>query len=1086
MTRLLRLVVPPAFAVISALALWGGGLGGGVLAAADPMADLQARVTEARAALDSGEAERAVSILNDALATVEALAGPDHPVVGFVLDQLAVAEVEAVDPQGAIAAAERAVAIFDGHGIKTPDTAIVIGNLGRAYALAGEINAAISAYRRSLEELKATVGPDDLRLAVVHRNLAIALQERGDEATALSHARRVVDLYAPGRDQEPVPYAEALLAVASLEAAEGEVARAGERVATVQAMAQAGELGPAVHAEAWLAAAAFAFDQSDFETVAAALSNAAAAVDDPRGDRNLTFVAGRIAAEKGRLAFMRGRFAEADSAYREGLVRYREAVGAHHPAVARALHGLAVVQQGLGLGEEADALFDQAIAIREDLGGPDDLGALASRLERAVLLVEQDQFDEAAAAATEVLLRLERAHPDRVFRLGIAHGLLGYAELERDNMEAAAAPLAEAIRLIEMARGPMSSDLPPPLLRLAEVRLAQGALDEALSLSARAVAIRERDGAVSAWGLSRSLAILATVQATAGETEEALAAFERATQIATEQAVSGADTDERGRAAMLREREVFERYAALLHELAPERPELLDRLVEVVQLPHLTGTAQGLREATAGLRSDDPKIGALVAERRRAVETARASELRVLAALQDDTRAARRQELKDEADAAKEALAILNAALQTNYPEVAEFLVPRPVSRASLQASLVPGEAVFLHLAGQNGSIYVLITHELVVSRRSSLAPHDLQALVERIRYGVTNEKDPEVRARFFDVEAGHELYLESLGLVAEHLRGVDEIFVVADGALQNVPLSLLLTEPALMPAEAYGSTMEVDFTVYRELSYLARSYAIAILPSASALIVGRGGGPTNTAPEPFFALGDPAFLGAASPAPVRLEEVQDGPEVDYAELFKRLGRLPHTRSEVLAIAAAFDVPEGALLLGEDANESRLKAHDLDRYQVLSFATHALTAGSFAGLLEPALALSPPIAVSSDDDGLLTPKEIVQLRLNADWVLLSACNTAAPSGRPGAEGLSGLAKAFFYAGARSLLVSHWAVPSASTAQLMIGATTAMAGSQELSHAKAVQAAMLALIDDPANPVLAHPRFWAPFIVVGGV
>ena len=125
--------------------------------------------------------------------------------------------------------------------------------------------------------------------------------------------------------------------------------------------------------------------------------------------------------------------------------------------------------------------------------------------------------------------------------------------------------------------------------------------------------------------------------------------------------------------------------------------------------------------------------------------------------------------------------------------------------------------------------------------------------------------------------------------------------------------------------------------------------------------------------------------------------------------------------------------------------------------------------------------LSPPRQTSADDDGYLSASEIARLKLNADWVLLSACNTTSADGTPGAEGFSGLAKAFFHAGARSLLVSHWSVESETTVLL----TTAMLEEYEASPAQAKaeahRKAMLALIDTPGY---AHPLFWAPFVVVG--
>jgi CHAT domain-containing protein len=105
------------------------------------------------------------------------------------------------------------------------------------------------------------------------------------------------------------------------------------------------------------------------------------------------------------------------------------------------------------------------------------------------------------------------------------------------------------------------------------------------------------------------------------------------------------------------------------------------------------------------------------------------------------------------------------------------------------------------------------------------------------------------------------------------------------------------------------------------------------------------------------------------------------------------------------------------------------------------------------------------------------------LKLNADFVVLSACNTAAGD-RPGAEALSGLARAFFYAGARSLIVSHWTVDSDSTVELMDGLFDALKADQHLSHAEALRTSMLRMIANPSRPEWAQPKFWAPFVVVG--
>ena len=206
------------------------------------------------------------------------------------------------------------------------------------------------------------------------------------------------------------------------------------------------------------------------------------------------------------------------------------------------------------------------------------------------------------------------------------------------------------------------------------------------------------------------------------------------------------------------------------------------------------------------------------------------------------------------------------------------------------------------------------------------------------------------------------------------------------------------------------------------------------------------------------------------------------GSIVDVAEL-KSLGRLTDTAVELKAIAKTLGTDSKSLYLAERATETRVKNMDLSNTRIISFATHGLVAGQLKGVQEPGLVLTPPEKGSVKDDGYLTASEIAQLKLNADWVILSACNTASSDGTPGAEGLSGLAKAFFYAGSRSLLVSHWPVMSSAATAL----TTRMlkeAKDKTVGRAEALRRSMIALMNNTKSDYLSHPMFWAPFSVVG--
>ena len=199
---------------------------------------------------------------------------------------------------------------------------------------------------------------------------------------------------------------------------------------------------------------------------------------------------------------------------------------------------------------------------------------------------------------------------------------------------------------------------------------------------------------------------------------------------------------------------------------------------------------------------------------------------------------------------------------------------------------------------------------------------------------------------------------------------------------------------------------------------------------------------------------------------------------------------LPETADEVCAVASAFGATPDAVFLGARATEGTLKSLNakgaLKSWRVLHFATHGLVAGETqqiaANQAEPALMLTPPDTPSAEDDGLLTASEVAQLDLDADWVLLSACNTASGDGAPEAEALSGLTRAFLYAGSRALVVSHWPVNSDEAVTLVTGVFGELKRSASIGRAEALRRAMLAQIGE--GGARAHPSYWAPFAIVG--
>jgi CHAT domain-containing protein len=269
-----------------------------------------------------------------------------------------------------------------------------------------------------------------------------------------------------------------------------------------------------------------------------------------------------------------------------------------------------------------------------------------------------------------------------------------------------------------------------------------------------------------------------------------------------------------------------------------------------------------------------------------------------------------------------------------------------------------------------------------------------------------------------------------------------------------------------------------------KSTDWLIRRSAIAILPSVYSLKVLRGQNVKVAAAKLLIGFADPVFQRGGTEVGKRIDSNRGyasfyrGGTANLEVLAKALPALPETADELRAVGKSLGASEADLKLGSAATVTAVKQTKLDQYRIVYFATHALVSGKTEqvakGSAEPALVLSLPATASAFDDGLLR---------YADWVVLSACNTAAAD-KPGAEALSGLARAFFYAGARALLVSNWAVESETTVKLMTMIFATIPKNPNLNRAEALRQAMLAIMDDRRNPEWANPSSWAPFVLVG--
>jgi len=444
--------------------------------------------------------------------------------------------------------------------------------------------------------------------------------------------------------------------------------------------------------------------------------------------------------------------------------------------------------------------------------------------------------------------------------------------------------------------------------------------------------------------------------------------------------------------------------------------------------------------------------------------------------------------------------------INRRFPSYADLVDPKPPTVDQIRAMLTDDEALLSFYFGREGSFVWAVPKQGQIAFAAIKATSgDIESKVRKLRQALEPQAAVVSDIPPFDLALAYDLYSLLLKPVEDGWRPAKRLIVVTNGALGLLPLSLLPTAP---PEVTDGQTL---FSGYRNVAWLARTHAVTNVPSAAALKTLRQLPEGASKREPMIGFGDPLFSAAqateaaklAAEPPIKVAELtarglplkrRAAPHfegVDSAEL-ALLPRLPDTADELKSIAVALEVdPAKVLNLGAQANEQIVKTTDLSKYKVLVFATHGLVPGDLNGLTQPALALSAPDVAGVEGDGLLTMEEILALKLDADWVVLSACNTGSGAGA-GAEAASGLGRAFFYAGTRALLVTNWSVHSQSARELTTDLFRRQAADPKLLRSEALRQAMNALIDGPGFVgedrktlfTYAHPLFWAPYTIIG--
>ena len=764
----------------------------------------------------------------------------------------------------------------------------------------------------------------------------------------------------------------------------------------------------------------------------------------------------------GSLYYQQGRYVDAEPLHKRSLAISEKALGRDHRDVATSLNDLATLYQEQGRYSDAEPLYKRALAIREKALGPDHPDVALSLNNLAFLYKTQGRYADAEPLYMRSLAVKQKAlgpgHPE------VALALHNLADLySAQGRYAAAEPLLkQSLAISEQALGPEHPNVALALNNLAALYSNQGRYADVEPLYKRSLAIGEKAFGPDHPHVALFMNNLAALYRTQGRYADAIPIVERTiSQHRSDKAVA-----------------LKVIYGSQLQNLiTPPHAQNLSYIV--LQQSMSSAAGEAVSKLAARLGAGTNELAQLVRKDQDLTTEAERLDKRIITAVSkppvernqttEDQIRKRIGEIKLEIDK-------LQDIFNQQFPDYVALSRPQPLTIEQTQALLADDEALVTIDLDKSSYVWV-ITKDRVEWKELSVTAEDVSKSVESLRIGL-NPDAPKP----FDRKLAYQLYQQLLGPIEEIISQKTRLSFVLDGALTSLPPQVLIT----------SDPVRKDLN---SVDWLIRKYAVTVFPSIAGLKILRGEKSTVAALKPMIGFGDPVFdrttrtIGRPKVAALNrsLTSFYRGATADTKALADALPPLPETADELRAVAKILGASSEDIELEEAASVTTVKNHPLSNYRVVYFATHALVAGEvekFAKVkAEPALVLSIPEKPTEDDDGLLRASDVAMLKMNADFVVLSACNTAAGD-KPGAEALSGLARAFFYAGAKSLVVSHWEVDSDATVELMDGLFEALKANPRLSHAEALQASMLRMIANSSKPEWAQPQFWAPFVVVG--
>jgi tetratricopeptide (TPR) repeat protein/CHAT domain-containing protein len=1077
---------------------------------------------------NEGRYTEAEPLFKRAVGIAEKTFAPDHPIVATALDGLA----ELYRDQGRYAEAEplvkRSLAIREKSlGPGHTDVAAALNSLARLYSAQGRYTEAEPLFKRALAIDEKALGPEHPEVGKYLTNFAALYNSQGRYAEAEPLYKRALAIHEKALGPEHPEVGTDLNNLAELYNTQGRYAEAEPLLKRSLAISDKAlgpnhpDVGVGLHNLATLYSAQGRYAEAEpLMRRALAIDEKALGPDHPEVGTDLEALA--------TLYYDQSRNAEAEPLMKRALTIYEKTLAADHPRFGLALNNMAQVYQGQGRYAEAEPLLKRSLAITEKALGPDHPTVVGDLNNLAALYLKQNNWEHAAdfwrRSTNAIIHRAQRG-------TFIGDALTGKRRTETQQLSwqfwglvkvvnrLASEQRNDAALLHEMfqtAQWAQSSEAAASLAQMA-ARGAKG--DPKL-----AALIRERQDLVEEWQKRDQLRSAAVAQAPDKRDKEAeaeniarLAAIDtRITDIDRELATKFPDYAALVSPAPLSVEEVQSQLgldeALVLFLDTPEwQPTPEETFIWVVTktearwvrselgTPALTHDVAALR---CGLDYDGSWGGSSCSEllnvpfspldyrsgKPLPFDLARANTLyKALFGQIEDVIKDKRLLIVPSGPLTQLPFQVLVQSLPSDVSAVERS---REVGRLGAEfGDLTDDGRKHFKLTG-NGGVGIIQVAQDGAAQAAGLKPLDIVLSLDGAEYA-NNRK--------------------LIAAIQAHAPGTKvQIRILRDGSELTVTATLgATTIREWMPRFlANGEGKNVD--------WLARNHAITVLPAVSSLKALRALAKESHASEPFIGFGDPLLEGepirfandaiaaklardAHCPASAtgqmaalsdrgatRAGVRSNGGLADVADL-RSWAPLPETADELCDVAQNLGVdPSTHLYLGAKATETEIKrlsaAGTLAKYKIIHLATHGAIAGELSGTSEPGLILTPPDKASEIDDGYLSASEIAALKVDADWVILSACNTAAGQTK-GAEALSGLARAFFYAGARSLLVSHWEVASQSTVKLITNAIAELKADPKMGRAEALRRSMLSLIKN-GKDYEAHPAFWAPFVLVG--